>query len=325
MFDLAGMPVWSPRKDTDTPELSAQRAIADAKAEEEHRRLLYVALTRAQDRLIIAGHWTGRVTGTGHAKNSWYALCADAMDAFAPGGADAVRRHGVPGPVMGGKGAGSGQEGKVPDWALRRPPADTPARRLSAPTSLLSRQTPVLAPFGVHREAQMKRGRLIHSLLQYLPELPEAMREAAGRTFLERDAELDDARRAEMLAAAMGVLADPAMADVFAPGGRAEAAVIGTAEELPRGMVINGRVDRLVVTPERVLVIDFKTDQPAPETVSGVADTYMAQMAAYWAVLRQAYRGRDVVAALCWTDGPKLMVLPEANLLASLKRAQSEV
>ena len=90
-------------------------------------------------------------------------------------------------------------------------------------------------------------------------------------------------------------------------------------------MVINGRVDRLVVTPERVLVIDFKTDQPAPETVAGVADTYMAQMAAYWAVLRQAYRGREVVAALCWTDGPKLMVLPEANLLASLKRAQSEV
>ena len=324
MFDLAGVPVWSPRKDTDTPELSAQRAIADAKVEEEHRRLLYVALTRAQDRLIIAGNWHGGGK-EGFNKKSWYALCADAMDAFVPGGADEVRRHGVPGPAMGVKGAGSGKEGQVPDWALRPPPVDTPARRLSAPTSLLSRQTPVLAPFGVRREAQMKRGRLIHSLLQYLPELPEAMREAAGRTFLERDAELDDARRAEMLAAAMGVLADPAMADVFVPGGRAEAAVIGTSEELPPDVVINGRVDRLVVTPERVLVIDFKTDQPAPETVSGVADTYLAQMAAYWAVLRQAYRGRDVVAALCWTDGPKLMVLPEANLLASLKRAQSEV
>tara|TARA_R110000787_G_scaffold74641_1_gene165807 strand:+ start:8956 stop:12492 length:3537 start_codon:yes stop_codon:yes gene_type:complete len=326
MFDLAGMPVWSPRKDADTPELAAQRAIADAKAEEEHRRLLYVALTRAQDRLIIAGHWHGGGK-EGFNKKSWYALCADAMDTFVPGGggADEVRRHGAPGPVMAGRGAGSGPEGKVPDWALRPPPVDIQARRLSAPTSLLSRQTPVLAPFGVHREAQMKRGRLIHSLLQYLPELPEAMREEAGRTFLERDVELDDARRAEMLAAAMGVLADPAMADVFAPGGRAEAAVIGTAEELPEGVVINGRVDRLVVTPERVLVIDFKTDQPAPGTVSGVADTYMAQMAAYWAVLRQAYRGRDVVAALCWTDGPKLMVLPEANLLASLKRAQSEV
>lgn len=51
----------------------------------------------------------------------------------------------------------------------------------------------------------------------------------------------------------------------------------------------------------------------------------MTQMGAYWAVLKRAYCGRDVVAALCWTDGPKLMVLPEADLLAALKRAQSEV
>ena len=325
LFDLDGLPVWSPRKDVDTPELAAQRAIADAKAEEEHRRLLYVALTRAQDRLIIAGHWTGRLTGTGYARNSWYALCSDAMDAFAAGGGDDVRRYGEPGPLMGGEGGVGGLEGHVPDWALRLPPGNGPTRRLSAPTSLLSRLTPVSAPFGAHREAQMKRGRLIHSLLQYLPELPRDLREAAGREFLKRDVELDDAQRAEMLGAAMGVLSDPAMAEVFAPGGRAEAAVIGTAGELPKGTVINGRVDRLVVTPDRVLVIDFKTDQPAPDTVSGVADTYLAQMGAYWAVLRQAYKGREVVAALCWTDGPKLMVMPEDNLLAALKRAQSEV
>jgi ATP-dependent helicase/nuclease subunit A len=326
LFDIDGIPVWSPRKDADTPELAAQRAIANAKAEEEHRRLLYVALTRAQDRLIIAGHWTGRAAGTGYATNSWYALCSDAMNAFAPSEGDGVRRHGSPGPMRGGKGAGSRQERDVPDWALRLPPVDGPVRRLSAPTSLLSRRTPVLAPFGAHREAQMKRGRLIHSLLQYLPELPEESREAAGWEFLKRDIELDDGQRAEMMDAAMGVLSDPAMADVFAQGGRAEAVVIGTASELlPKGTVINGRVDRLVVTPDRVLVIDFKTDQPAPDTVSGVADTYMVQMGAYWAVLRQAYSGRDVVAALCWTDGPKLMVLPEENLLASLKRAQSEV
>ena len=324
MFDLDGVPVWSPRKDADTPELAAARSIADAKAEEEHRRLLYVALTRAQDRLIIAGHWHGGGK-EGHHKKSWYALCADAMNAFAPEENEGVRRHGVPGPLMGGEGAARGRQGGVPDWALRPPPVDGPARRLSAPTGLLSRRTPVLAPFGPHREAQMKRGRLIHSLLQYLPELPEVQREAAGRDFLGRDVELDDAQRSEMLGAAMGVLHDPAMAEVFAPGGRAEAAVIGTDAKLLGNTIINGRVDRLVVTPERVLVVDFKTDQPAPDKVSGVAATYMTQMAAYWAVLKQAYSGREVVAALCWTDGPKLMVLPEVDLLAALKRAQSEV
>ena len=283
-----------------------------------------MALTRAQDRLIIAGHWHGGGK-EGHHKKSWYALCADAMNAFAPEENEGVRRHGMPGPLKGGEGTARGRQGGVPDWALRPPPVDGPTRRLSAPTGLLSRRTPVLAPFGPHREAQMKRGRLIHSLLQYLPELPEPRREDAGREFLERDVDLNDAQRSEMLGAAMGVLQDPSMAGLFAPGGRAEAAVIGTAEELPDDTVINGRVDRLVVTPDRVLVVDFKTDQPAPDKVSGVAATYMTQMAAYWAVLKQAYSGRDVVAALCWTDGPKLMVLPEADLLAALKRAQSEV
>ncbi|KCZ93285.1 double-strand break repair helicase AddA [Hyphomonas johnsonii] len=325
VFDLDGVPVWSPRKDTDTPQLAAARAIADAKAEEEHRRLLYVALTRAQDRLIIAGHWHGRGEDGCH-KGSWYALCAAAMDALAPGGdADAVRRYGAPATQMGSEDAAGTRDEQLPDWALQRAPTDSPARKLSAPTSLLSRKTPLLAPFGSRREAQLRRGRLIHALLQYLPELPQDEREAAGRAYLAREGDLEDGQRDEMLRAAMGVLTDPAMAGVFAPGGRAEAAIIGTADALPKGTIINGRVDRLVVTPERVLVIDFKTDQPAPDSVDGVAETYMAQMAAYWAVLKRAYPGRDVVAALCWTDGPKLMVLPEADLLASLNRAQSEV
>jgi ATP-dependent helicase/nuclease subunit A len=324
LFEIDGVPVWSPRKDTDTPDVAAVRAIADAKAEEEHRRLLYVALTRAQDRLIIAGHWHGGGK-EGFNKKSWYALCADAMDGLAPEGTEGVRTYGSRGPSKVVADHSRTIPGPFPDWALRKPPVDGPSRKLSAPTSLLARNTPVLAPFGPRREEQMRRGRLIHSLLQYLPAIPEAKREMAGQEFLRRNPDIDDDQREEMLSAAMGVMNDPAMAEIFQPGGRAEAAVIGTAPELPDGTVINGRVDRLVVTPERVLIIDFKTDQPAPATAAGVADTYRAQMGAYWAVLKQAYPGREVVAALCWTDGPKLMVLPEADLLESLKRAQSEV
>ena len=74
-----------------------------------------------------------------------------------------------------------------------------------------------------------------------------------------------------------------------------------------------------------VLIVDFKTDQPAPESPEGVAVTYRAQMAAYWAVLRRAYPGRRIRTALCWTDGPRLMFLPEEMLLEALKGAQSVV
>ncbi|MFN4102040.1 MAG: PD-(D/E)XK nuclease family protein [Pararhodobacter sp.] len=183
----------------------------------------------------------------------------------------------------------------------------------------------MLAPFDPRRAARMKRGRTIHALLQYLPELPEAQREAAADTYLAQDPDLTAAERAEMKSAAFGVLNDPALGELFQPGGRAEAAILGTAPDLPDGVVINGRVDRLVVTADRVLVVDYKTDQPAPDDPADVAETYIAQMAAYWAVLRRAYPGREVVAALCWTDGPRLMRLPQGQLSAALTTARSLV
>ncbi len=331
IHEIDGVPVWSPRKDGELAEVAAARALADARAEEEHRRLLYVALTRAQDRLIVAGHWYGGQKGGGYHDRSWYSLCLNAMDKLVPAeGEDRgeIRRFGAA-PSRVAK-AGQSDETKTgfPDWALDQV-EDTPVtarRKFSAPTSLLGRDMPVMAPFGEGREARLKRGRLIHALLQYLPDVPEADREAAGRNFLTRDASLEEADRAEMLSAALGVLLDPAMAGVFVPGGRAEAAIIGSSKEhLTDGVVINGRVDRLVVSDKEVLIVDFKTDQPAPDTPEGVGDSYMLQMAAYWAVLKEAWPQRTVRAALCWTDGPKLMPLPEEMLLASLKRAGSEV
>jgi ATP-dependent helicase/nuclease subunit A len=182
-----------------------------------------------------------------------------------------------------------------------------------------------VAPFDPRREARLRRGRLIHSLLQYLPELPTARRAAAGAAYLGREPNLTGAQRSEMLQAAMGILNDEDLAELFGPGGRAEAAVIGTSYRLPPGMIINGRVDRLVVTPKRVLVIDFKTDQPAPDDVSGVAESYITQMAAYGAVLETAFPGREVVAVLCWTDGPRMMRIPPALLSESLNSAFREV
>ncbi|MEZ5998125.1 MAG: double-strand break repair helicase AddA [Hyphomonas sp.] len=329
IHEIEGVPVWSPRREGELPEVKAARELADVKAIEEHRRLLYVALTRAQDRLIIAGAWHGRDTGNGYASGSWYDLCLSAMNKLAPPAEDVVediRTYGAPPPCAAAGGGVEGDAASLPDWALR-PVEDVSAarRRFSAPTGLLGRDMPVMAPFGEGREARLKRGRMIHALLQYLPDLPESDRETAGRNFLARDASLEAAAREEMLAAALGVLHAPDMDGVFAPGGRAEAAVIGRSDLLPEGVVINGRVDRLVVTPDEVLVVDFKTDQPAPDDASGVAEAYLLQMAAYWAVLKEAWPDRNVRAALCWTDGPRLMPLSKELLIESLKRAGSEV
>ncbi len=322
ILEVSGAVIWAPRQDTDIEVSARARALAKAKAEEEHRRLLYVALTRAQDRLLIAGYWYG---GTGEAAagyhdGSWYALCRNAMEHL-PSQAlgDGSVRFGnlLPVSVAGSTVPATGAP--LPEWARRAPEPDPAARTLSAPSGLLGPKTRVLAPFDPKREARLKRGRLIHSLLQYLPELPQTSRSAAGAAFLARETAFSAAQRREMLKAAESILNDPDFSDLFQPGSRAEAAVIGTSAKLPGGMVINGRVDRLVVTPERVLVIDFKTDQPAPEDVSEVAESYIVQMAAYCAVLESAYPGREIGAVLCWTDGPRMMRIPDAMLSESLK------
>jgi ATP-dependent helicase/nuclease subunit A len=85
-------------------------------------------------------------------------------------------------------------------------------------------------------------------------------------------------------------------------------------------MAVGGRLDRLVVEPTRVLVVDFKTNRPSPETIHEADPAYIIQMAAYTAVLAEAFPGRDVEAALVWTDGPKLMAVPENMLLSALAR-----
>lgn len=328
ILEAADAVVWSPRQPTDIDLTERARALAQAKAHEEHRRLLYVALTRAQDHLLITGHWYGsaKATAGGYDSNSWYALCSGAMDALgAEPAEDGARTFGVTPPMVSEEVLPVGPELALPDWVHHPAPEESDQRRFMAPTSLLGPKTKVVAPFDPKREARLRRGRLIHSLLQHLPELEAGRRRAAGEAMLAREPFLSAAQKNEMLKAAEGILEDPEMKALFAPGGRAEAAVIGTSPDLPEGTVINGRVDRLVVTPDQVLVIDYKTDQPAPDDAGGVVESYILQMAAYRAVLATAYPGREVVAVLCWTDGPKMMRLPEEMLDESLARAREVV
>jgi ATP-dependent helicase/nuclease subunit A len=121
-----------------------------------------------------------------------------------------------------------------------------------------------------------------------------------------------------MAAAALAVLQDGRFAEVFGPGSRAEVAVAGSASGLPAGLKISGRIDRLVVLPGRVLVADFKTNRPSPARIEDADPAYLRQMAIYWAVLAEVFPGRTIEAALVWTDGPKLMPIPENLIRQSL-------
>ena len=312
--------LWAPRKGDDCDASTRARDRRDAATEQESARLLYVALTRARDRLIVCGV----STAAWRYERSWHDFVSRAFDdlanhAFALDDGGEGRRHGLdPTTVVAAAEAGGDNSSPLPDWVSGLAPAEPVGARRVAPSTLDARakvaaQSPLTAVAGLGR---YRRGDLIHRLLQLLPDLPTRDRPDGVRRLLARERDLSDDQRVEMAAAALAVLEDPQFAAVFGPGSRAEVAISGSGAGLPADLAISARLDRLVVSADRVLVIDFKTNRPAPVTIAACDPAYVRQMALYVAVLREIYPGRRIEAALVWTDGPRLMLVPE-NLMAA--------
>jgi ATP-dependent helicase/nuclease subunit A len=325
--------IWLPAGGADDGRVARSvRETAKLRERDELARLLYVGLTRARDRLILCGRLKAK--GTVDKANGWLPWLAEAFDVRLAGTVREViddqgfafRRFG-PDPVR-GDAAVTRTEAPVPSpgWIQHPAPAEPAAQAWASPTALAERNrgatpSPLAATGGLGR---FRRGDLIHRLFQLLPDLPAANRAAAAARILAKERDLTPEQRLEMVAAALGVLEDPRFVEVFGPGSRPEAAIAGTAPELPAGLAISGRVDRMTVTPDRVLVVDFKTNRPAPDRVDNADPAYLTQMAVYVAVLRAIFPGRRVEAALVWTDGPKLMPVPEnliVERLNALRRA----
>ncbi|MCB4820548.1 double-strand break repair helicase AddA [Roseicella aerolata] len=316
------LPLWAPNKSFHAPPFLAAKAADEAKRQQEENRLLYVALTRAEDRLLVCG-W-------GKEPGEWYLHVAAGFRRMA-GAAEAPFDHarfGAPAacdfgdavlwqatcpqavdPVPDAVAAAAGEAGPLPDWATRPAPPEA-AEVAIAPSALPGEnETPAAAPHGEKdpRGRRFRRGRVIHALLQHLPDRPEAERAEAARRFLARPGHgLTPEEQAETAAEVLGLIAAPEVAAAFAPGSLAEAPIAGRVG----GQLVAGQVDRLVVTPDRVLVLDYKTNRPPPEHAEQVPPLYLRQMAAYRAVLRQAFPGRLVECALVWTYGARLMSLP---------------
>jgi ATP-dependent helicase/nuclease subunit A len=315
--------LWCARKADDCEASALARQFRADREEEEAWRLLYVGLTRARDRLVLCGR-VGATT-TDEKVGGWYAamrqafahpdLAADVRDVEVDG--YGFRRFGPDPDRLPPRAATGRAASALPDWARGVAPVEPPARRYASPSQLADQTFgPSPSPLArVEGLGRYRRGELIHRLLQMLPDVPVADRRDAAERLLERERDLTTPQRREMLAAAFGVLDDPLFADVFGPGSRAEAAIGGTSRRLPPGLAVSGRVDRLLVTPDRVLVVDYKTNRPAPADIADADPAYLIQMSVYAAVLEEVFPGRRVEAALVWTDGPRLMPVPE-NIVA---------
>lgn len=331
--DAPAIPLWAPRREFQAePWTRARDTRAEADAEEENR-LLYVALTRAEDRLLVCGMAPARAP----AHPTWHAMVQAGFFRGHDAGKPGFARVPFDPTVLGlPAGCGFGEEGWeitspqeappkpdpavlraeaaiLPHWATLAAPPEASEDPV-APSRLEGEaETPAAAPHGLADPGgrRFRRGLLIHGLLQHLPEHEEAAWEGLARRHLARPGHgLDPDEREATLAETFAVLRHPGLAGAFAPGSLAEAPLAGVVDGVP----IAGQVDRLLVTPERVLVIDYKTNRPPPSEVAAVPPAYLRQMAAYRAVLRAAWPDRPVECALVWTWSGHVMTLPDAAL-----------
>jgi ATP-dependent helicase/nuclease subunit A len=316
-----GLPLWCPRRNLAVPFYTAEKSAARARQLQEHRRLLYVALTRAQDRLYICG-WQTREPPK---EACWYKLChgglAEIATPFAFDSAPLIGRDGWSGeglrlvrsqevaPVREARAAPSAGGGALPRWVTEPPPAEPYPPKPLSPSQPSGVQPAVRSPLAARGPDHFKRGLLVHRLLQSLPELPAGERETAARRFLALPThglsveEQDDICR-DMLT----VLKHPDFAPLFGPGSQAEVPLVG----LIAGHAVSAQIDRLVVGDEQVLIVDYKTLRPPPDAEQDVAPIYLRQLAIYRAALARIYPGREIRCALLWTEGPRLMpISPE--------------
>jgi ATP-dependent helicase/nuclease subunit A len=329
LLELAGGAViWAGRKEDDVPSVATARDGAKSEAENEYRRLLYVAMTRAADRLIICGA-DGR---TKRPERCWYDLVRGPLQEFLveedDSGEKVLRFSKTPPGAVAATAPATAPEKiarrEFPAWLRQPAPTETPRPVPLSPSSAFDEDIALIAPSAgsaADRQKALERGRLVHRLMQALPDIPAERRQDAAERYLANTAtEFHPAERAAIARQVLAILDDKNFAEVFAPGSRAEVPIVGRIARAGRDpILVAGQVDRLAVTGDSVLIADYKTDRIVPDRLDET-HPYVTQLALYRAVLARVFPGKTVRAALLFTDEPKLMELPAAAMDAALTK-----
>jgi ATP-dependent helicase/nuclease subunit A len=322
--------VWAGKKADDPAAVATARASMLGDTEDEYRRLLYVAMTRAADRLIIGGCKPGNMNNV--RKFSWYDLIAKGLansglretTIETPDG-EVKRYTGIEDGVAAAGGATTAPAtvaAELPEWLRTPAPAEPRADGLLRPSDASGEDARRIrvGESIQSRSLALRRGTLVHRLLQSLPDLAPGRRREAAVKFLARNAlGWSEADRAALAEQVLTLIEDARFAPVFAAGSRAEVSIIGRLER-PAGpqSLVSGQIDRLVVTRDEVLIVDFKTNHAPPLHAAEAPTPYVRQLALYRALLEKLYPQKPVRAALLWTETPELMEIFAPALDAQL-------
>jgi len=335
------LPIWRPPGAASNSIMDADTNRLKTAAEEEYHRLLYVGMTRAADRLVVCGY-----RGKRQNPDTWHAMITASLSADEKGRctprlfkAAELEWPGYVWRVSGGPQAANAKtsderkpklERKALPSALSLPLP--PQRHLPRPLSpsgagvIIEEDdadlvvgsalfSPKAAP-----HASLLRGAILHRFLQMLPSIPSEERLAAAERYLQRSVPgWSPAERQSLLTSVFRVLDHQDLGNLFDEKARAEVALMGTLTLGRRDYAVSGRIDRLAVTGDTVVIADFKTNRDMPETAEDVPFTYKAQLAIYRALLQPLYPQHRFRCVLIYTEGPHVIALPEAMLDTSLE------
>jgi ATP-dependent helicase/nuclease subunit A len=321
-----GLPLWRPHADFATDHHTTERRALRRRELQEYRRLLYVALTRAQDRLYICG-W--QIRNATKEAETWHTLCRAGLTSIAEtfdfdvssligepdGWAGEGLRFAAPqtgAPTRDSPGSAMPGPPALPAWLDQPAPAEPDPPKPLLPSQPSGSEPATLSPLALDGRDRFKRGLLVHRLLQTLPEFPAAERASAARRFLALPGHaLDPDDQEDICRETIAVLETPEFAPLWGPDAQAEVPVVG----LIGGRALSGQIDRIVVADDRVLIVDYKTVRPPPHSENEVAVVYLQQLASYRAALEKIFPDRPVTCAILWTEAPRLMPI-SPDLLA---------
>ncbi|WP_313802012.1 double-strand break repair helicase AddA [Sphingobium sp.] len=316
-----GLPIIAPRKAERQGPIGQVAEEASAVERAEHWRLLYVALTRAEERLVVTGSLGPRARGEVKPE-SWYAAVEGALISLdAEWEAD---------PLWGARRSWRGNEilpPKAPEptptegqavqsepcWLRSPAPVEARPPRPLAPSAAVEDDVPYPPPSPAMRDAA-ERGRWLHRLFERLADVPPDSRRVRADSWLAQQGLAEPARRLDVIEQALRVIENPQFAELFGPDALAEAPIAAVVGEA----VIAGTVDRLRIGDDLVQLVDFKTGRISPLSVAEVPLAHVRQMAAYAAALQVIFPDRRIEAALLYSSAPRLITLPP-ELLARHK------
>ena len=325
-------PLWQARTATRIQKADGVFQKIAEKAEDEYRRLLYVGMTRAADRLVVCGY---KAEKTNH--DHWHSmvlkgLAAEPADpkrngrlepSFDPGGEPVERHWLIDNPARREKqliqekvARGTAREA-LPEWIGKAKRELTVQRPLS-PSGVLSMLDITVAeePSGLASNSDaLLKGNLTHELLQALPSMATDQRPDFAERWIERSGSaLDGPTRASIRNSVLAVLANPDLKPLFGSHSRAEVEITGSLVLGGTERKVRGKIDRIAISENLILLADYKTNQRVPLEPALVPDTYLAQMSLYRDLMRIVYPGKQVCPMIVWTQDASVMTLPDALL-----------